>query len=69
MQKIFALLFALGLVLSGSVTGAEAAGGCGPGKHRGPNNGCLNNFANPSAHACPRGFHVGPGGGCVGNGK
>jgi hypothetical protein len=45
------------------------AGGCGPGFHRGPNGGCLQNFANPGAHACPRGFHVGPGGGCRGNGR
>jgi hypothetical protein len=45
------------------------AGGCGPGKHRGPYGGCLNNFANPAAHACPRGFHIGPGGRCRGNGR
>ena len=46
-------------------TGANAtiiqvAGGCGPGWHRGPNGGCLRNFADPAAHACPRGFHIGP---------
>jgi hypothetical protein len=45
------------------------AGGCGPGKHRGPFNGCRNNFANPGAHACPRGYHIGPGGRCRGNGR
>jgi len=47
----------------------QVAGGCGAGFHRGPYGGCLQNFANPGAHACPRGFHVGPGGGCRGNGK
>jgi hypothetical protein len=45
------------------------AGGCGAGFHRGPYGGCLQNYADPGAHACPRGFHVGPGGGCVGNGR
>jgi hypothetical protein len=45
------------------------AGGCGPGWHRGPNGGCLRNFADPAAHACPRGFHIGPNGGCRGNGR
>jgi hypothetical protein len=47
----------------------RVAGGCGPGFHRGPYGGCLQNYANPGAHACPRGFHVGPGGGCRGNGR
>jgi hypothetical protein len=45
------------------------AGGCGPGFHRGPYGGCLQNYANPGAHACPRGFHIGPNGGCRGNGR
>ncbi len=45
------------------------AGGCGPGFHRGPYGGCLQNYANPGAHACPRGYHVGPYGGCRGNGR
>jgi hypothetical protein len=45
------------------------AGGCGAGFHRGPYGGCLQNYANPAAHACPRGFHVGPNGGCRGNGR
>ena len=45
------------------------AGGCGAGWHRGPNGGCLKNFADPAAHACPRGYHIGPGGACRGNGK
>jgi hypothetical protein len=45
------------------------AGGCGPGFHRGPYGGCLQNYANPAAHACPRGYHIGPGGGCRGNGR
>jgi len=45
------------------------AGGCGPGRHRGPYGGCLQNYANPAAHACPRGYHVGPYGGCRGNGR
>jgi hypothetical protein len=47
----------------------RVAGGCGPGFHRGPYGGCLQNYANPGAHPCPRGFHVGPGGGCRGNGR
>jgi hypothetical protein len=45
------------------------AGGCGPGKHRGPRGGCRNNFARPWQHACPRGYHIGPGGRCRGNGR
>jgi hypothetical protein len=45
------------------------AGGCGSGWHRGPNGGCLRNYANPAAHACPRGYHIGPGGACRGNGR
>lgn len=45
------------------------AGGCGPGRHRGPYGGCLLNYANPAAHACPRGYYVGPGGRCRGNGR
>ncbi len=45
------------------------AGGCGPGRHRGPYGGCLRNYANPAAHACPRGYHIGPGGRCRGNGR
>ena len=52
-----------------SFSAANAAGGCGPGWHRGPYGGCLRNFANPAAHACPRGFHIGPYGGCRGNGR
>ena len=47
----------------------QVAGGCGPGYHRGPFNGCLRNFADPAAHPCPRGYHVGPYGGCRGNGR
>jgi hypothetical protein len=53
--------------LSGDVI--AVAGGCGPGFHRGPYGGCLQNYANPGAHACPRGFHIGPNGGCRGNGR
>jgi hypothetical protein len=45
------------------------AGGCGKGFHRGPYGGCLQNYADPAAHACPRGYHIGPGGGCRGNGR
>ena len=47
----------------------QIAGGCGPGFHRGPFEGCRRNFADPAAHPCPRGYHIGPGGGCRGNGK
>jgi hypothetical protein len=45
----------------------KVAGGCGPGMHRGPRGGCLQNFVHPDEHACPRGFHIGPGGHCRGN--
>ena len=45
------------------------AGGCGPGYHRRPFEGCRKNFADPGAHPCPRGYHVGPYGGCRGNGR
>jgi hypothetical protein len=51
---------------SGIIT---VAGGCGPGRHRGPYGGCLANYAYPAAHACPRGYHIGPGGRCRGNGR
>jgi len=75
------LLLAAGLVL-GLATASQAmpvtpmadhsyvvtvAGGCGAGWHRGPNGGCLRNYANPAAHACPRGYHVGPNGRCRAN--
>ena len=76
------LVASVGLAISPSYAGPVAplggpqsdvivrvAGGCGAGFHRGPNGGCLKNFANPAAHACPRGFHVGPNGGCRGNGR
>jgi hypothetical protein len=72
MSKIVSIAFAVSLALATSLSGiatANAAGGCGPGKHRGPYGGCLNNYANPSAHACPRGYHVGPNGGCRANGR
>jgi len=72
MSKIVSIVFAVSFAFAtslGGVATANAAGGCGPGKHRDPNGGCLNNYANPSAHACPRGYHVGPNGGCRGNGR
>ena len=47
----------------------KVAGGCEPGFHRGPYGGCLQNYANPDAHACPGGYHVGPNDGCRGNGR
>ena len=64
-------LFAAVLVASSfaGFSAANAAGGCGPGWHRGPFGGCRRNWANPAAHACPRGYHVGPYGGCRGNGR
>lgn len=63
---------AMPLSPTGSISASniiEVAGGCGPGFHRGPFNGCRKNYANPAAHACPRGYHIGPGGRCRGNGK
>jgi len=81
-RTIFAAALALGTIVSSAQavplapSGAQGrsdviavAGGCGAGWHRGPNGGCLKNFANPAAHACPRGYHIGPGGACRGNGK
>ena len=41
MKYLFAAVLALGTVASFS--GAEAAGGCGPGWHRGPYGGCQPN--------------------------
>ncbi|MBI3701647.1 MAG: hypothetical protein HY242_14540 [Afipia sp.] len=62
---------ALPLAATGGTTSdiVQVAGGCGAGWHRGPNGGCLKNFADPGAHACPRGYHIGPGGACRGNGR
>jgi hypothetical protein len=67
MTKVLILSFAFTVAMGSSL--AMAAGGCGEGWHRGPNGGCLRNFANPAAHACPRGYHIGPGGRCRGNGR
>ncbi len=51
---------------SGLVT--PAAGGCGPGWHRGPRGGCRKNYANPAAHPCPRGYYLSRSGRCRANG-
>ena len=64
-----ALAMPLGVSQSSGSGVIQIAGGCGPGYHRGPFNGCLRNFADPAAHPCPRGFHIGPGSACRGNGK
>jgi hypothetical protein len=40
------------------------AGGCGPGRHRGPRGGCLRNWKRPALHACPRGYHLSRSGRC-----
>jgi hypothetical protein len=82
MRTMFAAALALGAITGSAQAmplaplGADAngdviavAGGCGAGWHRGPNGGCLRNYANPAAHACPRGYHIGPGGACRGNGR
>lgn len=82
MRTMFAAALALGAITGSAQAmplaplGARAngdviavAGGCGAGWHRGPNGGCLRNYANPAAHACPRGYHIGPGGACRGNGR
>jgi hypothetical protein len=82
-HKLIAATFLTGTLMSATIASAmvpapmardnssliRVAGGCGPGFHRGPYGGCLQNFANPRAHACPRGFHIGPNGGCRGNGR
>jgi hypothetical protein len=67
MKKILVLTFAFATAFG--TTTALAAGGCGPGWHRGPHGGCLRNYAQPYRHACPRGYHIGPGGHCRGNGR
>jgi hypothetical protein len=64
-----ALALPLNLPAGGATDVIQIAGGCGAGWHRGPNGGCLKNFADPGAHACPRGYHIGPGGACRGNGR
>lgn len=82
MNRLIATAFLLGTIVSGATAMPLApmspaqggnviavADGCGPGSHRGPYGGCLQNFANPDAHACPRGYHIGPNGGCRGNGR
>jgi hypothetical protein len=84
MNKLIATAFLASTLISAGIANAmpmtplapaqdndviRVAGGCGPGMHRGPYGGCLQNFANPGAHACPRGFHIGPGGRCRGNGR
>lgn len=81
-RTMFAATLALGAIVSsaealplapysaqGLGDAIAVAGGCGAGWHRGPDGGCLKNFADPAAHACPRGYHIGPGGACRGNGK
>jgi hypothetical protein len=65
MNRLIATAFILGTLVSGAnalplapVAPASdsnvitVAGGCGAGFHRGPYGGCLQNYANPSAHAC-----------------
>ena len=81
MNRLIATAFVLGTLMSSAsalplapvapATDSDViavAGGCGRGFHRGPYGGCLQNYANPAAHACPRGFYVGPGGRCRANG-
>ena len=67
MKKILVLSFAFATALSTS--GAMAAGGCGPGWHRGPYGHCLRNYAYPQRHACPRGYYLGRYGRCRPNGR
>ena len=84
MNRLIVAAFLVGPLMSAGVANAlplapaasaantdviTVAGGCGPGFHRGPYGGCLQNYANPGAHACPRGYHIGPYGGCRGNGR
>ncbi|HUO88123.1 MAG TPA: hypothetical protein VMU08_03040 [Rhizomicrobium sp.] len=66
MNKVLAILLAAGFAMS-AIASADAAGGCGPGWHRGPHGGCLRNYEHPAWHACPRGYHVGPYGHCRAN--
>ena len=81
MNRLIAAAFLLGSIVSANAMPLTplapaqggnviaVAGGCGAGFHRGPYGCCLQNFANPDAHACPRGYHVSPNGGCRGNGR
>ena len=66
MKYLFAAVLVAGSFAS--LSAANAAGGCGPGWHRGPYGGCRRNYANPAAHACPRGWYPGPFGRCRANG-
>jgi hypothetical protein len=62
MKTLLVLTFAFTTALASSA--ALAAGGCGPGWHRGPHGRCLRNFERPYRHACPRGYHLGRFGRC-----
>ena len=66
MKYLFAAVLVAGSFASFSA--ANAAGGCGPGWHRGPYGGCRRNYARPWLHACPRGWYLGRYGRCRANG-
>jgi len=67
MKKLLVLTFAFSTALASST--ALAAGGCGPGWHRGPHGGCLRNYMRPAMHACPRGYYLSRYGRCRANGR
>jgi hypothetical protein len=55
-KKFLLLAFALSTAMASPA--ALAAGGCGPGWHRGPHGHCLRNYVRPAYHPCPRGYHL-----------
>ncbi len=68
MRKLLVLTFAFISALAALDLDAMAAGGCGPGFHRGPYGHCRRNFAEPGRHPCPRGFYLNRFGRCRANG-
>ena len=79
MTKYCAIAFVAALVSVAMFSPAEARGGCGIGRHRGPLGICVNDVAGPAVvvaprgaavvvrpagKVCPVGWHLGPYGHC-----
>lgn len=78
MTKYCAIAFVAALVSVAMFSSAEAHGGCGIGRHRGPLGICVNDVAGPAVvvaprgavvvrpagKVCPVGWHLGPYGHC-----
>ncbi|HWM61364.1 MAG TPA: hypothetical protein VNN98_04390 [Rhizomicrobium sp.] len=56
MKTLLILIFAFSTALTSST--AIAAGGCGPGWHRGSHGRCVRNYMRPHRPVCPRGYHL-----------